>query len=379
LGAGVAYALMWVGFVAYLGMLAAAPRLGRRVVWGAIAVAVAGFAAAPVLLSHDVYSYVDYARLGVVHGLDPYVHPPAAAPADPAFAQVAWPDTTSAYGPLFTLVTYPLALLPVDIAVAVLKAVAAASVLGLAAIVARLAPTRGVDPLRAAAFVALNPLVLVHVVGGAHSDGLAMLLAMTGVAAVLSAREYSGGGALVAAVAVKTSTLVIAPFALLATATQQPRCNVFSPYRENKTLHLRRLLVGGAVAAVALGTAGYAAFGWDWLHSFGLAGENQSRTSYMSIPITTARLTGLDPNVIRTTALALYATFVTYLLIRTWRGTDWIEAAAWATLALLLATSWLLPWYLIWALPLAALSRDRKLQLLVVSLTAYQLGARIPL
>ena len=34
------------------------------------------------------------------------------------------------------------------------------------------APARGVDPLRAAAFVALNPLVLVHVVGGAHNDGL---------------------------------------------------------------------------------------------------------------------------------------------------------------------------------------------------------------
>ena len=46
-------------------------------------------------------------------------------------------------------------------------------------------------------------------------------------------------------------------------------------------------------------------------------------------------------------------------------------------LGLLLATSWLLPWYLIWALPLAALSRDRTLQLLVLALTAFQLGARL--
>ena len=374
-----AYALMWMGFAAYLSVLAAAPRLGRGFVWGTIAVAVAGFAVAPVLLSHDVYSYVDYARLGVVHGLDPYVHPPAAAPADPAFARVAWPDTISAYGPLFTLVTYPLAWLPVDVAVAALKTLAAASVLGLAALVARLAPARGVDPLRAAAFVALNPLVLVHIVGGAHNDGLAMLLAMTGVAAVLAARNYSGGAALVAAAAVKASTLALAPFALLDTCRRNSHLHAFDSYYMPNACRWGQLLAGCAVAAVVIAVAGYAAFGWDWLHSFGLAGENQSRTSYMSIPITTARLTGLDPDAVRIAALILYAAFVTYLLIRTWQGADWIEATAWATLALLLATSWLLPWYLIWPLPLIALSRNHKLTLLALVLTAYQLGARIPL
>ena len=164
-----------------------------------------------MVLSHDVYSYVDYARLGVVHGLDPYVHPPSAAAADPAFAEVDWTGATSAYGPLFTLATYPLAWLPVDAAVAALKAVAAAATLGLALVVARLAAARGVDPLRAAAFVALNPLVLVHVVGGAHNDGLAMLLAMLGVAAVLAAREGIGGAGLVAALAIKATAAFAAP------------------------------------------------------------------------------------------------------------------------------------------------------------------------
>jgi hypothetical protein len=70
---------------------------------------------------------------------------------------------------------------------------------------------------------------------------------------------------------------------------------------------------------------------------------------------------------------------VAYLLAWTWRGNDWLRAGAWASFGLLLATSWLLPWYVIWALPLAALSRDRLLQLLTLALTAYQLGARIPL
>ena len=42
-------------------------------------------------------------------------------------------------------------------------------------------------------------------------------------------------------------------------------------------------------------------------------------------------------------------------------------------------TTWLLPWYLIWVLPLAALSRDRTLKIVVLALTALLLGTRIPL
>ena len=207
---------MWAGFAAYLGVVVAAPRLGGRFVGGVILVAVTAFAVAPVLLSHDAFSYVDYARLGVRHGLDPYVHAPDAVPGDAAFARVTWTETTSAYGPLFTLATYPLAWLPVGLAVAVLKAAAALSVLGLAAVVARLAAWRGIDPRRAAALVALNPLVLVHVVGGAHNDGLTMLLVMLGVAALWVGRDASAGASLVAAAAVKASALFVAPFAVVA-------------------------------------------------------------------------------------------------------------------------------------------------------------------
>lgn len=365
---------MWAGFAGYLGALAFAPRLGKRVVWSAIFVLVTAFAVAPVLLSHDVYSYVDYARLGVRHGLDPYVHPPLAAPEDPAYAKVTWTEATSAYGPLFTLATYPLAWLPVGAAVAVLKAVAALSVLGIAALVSRLAAWRGVDPLRAAAFVALNPLVLVHVVGGGHNDGLTMLLAMLSVAALLSARELSAGAALTAAVATKLSAAVIAPFAFVGTLPTGRKPVYVSGFRP-----VVRLLAGALGAGVVIALAAWLIFGWDWLHGFGLAGENQDRTSYMSIPILAARLTGLDPDTTRLGAAVLFLTAIGGLLAWTWRGGDWVRTSAWAALVLLLATAWLLPWYLIWLLPLAAISRDRPLQLLTLALTAYQLGARIPL
>jgi hypothetical protein len=368
---------MWGGFAAYLGALALAPRLDRRLVWMAIAALLVLFACLPPLLSHDVYSYVDYARLAVRHGLDPYVHAPQSAPGDQAFANVTWTETTSAYGPLFTLATYPLAWLPVEAAVYLLKAASAASVLAIAYLVARLAPARGIDPTRAAAFVALNPLVLVHVAGGPHNDGIAVLLMTLGTASVLNAREISAGTAFTAAIAVKSSAAVAIPFALLATLNQPPTglkaiyISALSP--------VGRFLVGVAGAAVVIGGVAWIGFGWDWLHAFALAGENQGRTSHMSIPITTARLTGLDPDWVRTAFLSLYAALVAYLLIRTYRGGDWLRATAWAITGLLLATAWLLPWYLLWPLPAAALSRDRAVQLLLLGLTAYQLGARIPL
>jgi hypothetical protein len=355
--------------------------LTPRFFWAAIGALLAAFALAPVLLSHDVYSYVDYARLGVVHGLNPYIHPPAAAPFDPAYARVTWIDATSAYGPLFTLATYPLAWLPEWSAVAALKATAALSVLGIAVLVARIAPARGVSPLGAAAFVALNPLVLIHVVGGAHNDGLAMLAATVGVVAMLSSREASAGAAFVAAFAIKAPAAIAAPFALIHAA----RLNPLPPYKGDKGSAMllsrppARLLVGALVGTLAVCGAAYAAFGWHWLDAIGLAGENQHRTSHMSIPITFARLTDLDATAVRATALALFAAIFIYPLIRTWRGMDWLRAAAWASFALLLATAWLPPWYLIWALPLVALSRDRPLQLLTLALTAYQLPARLPL
>jgi alpha-1,6-mannosyltransferase len=355
--------------------------LTRRAVWAAIFLAVAAFALAPVLLSHDVYSYVDYARLGVVHGLDPYVYPPAAAPFDPAYARVTWIDATSAYGPLFTLNTYPLAWLPVWLAVAALKGAAALSVLATAALVARVAPARGVSPLAAAAFMGLNPLVLIHVVGGAHNDGLAMLAAMIGIAAMLSAREVSAGAAFAMAFGIKAPAALAAPFALVSATRIR-----FSPQQRGVKVGYApasrpalALLLGVALSGLAIGSAAFAAFGWSWLDAIGLAGENQHRTSHMSVPITFARLTGLDPTAVRAAALALFGLAFAYLLIRTWQGADWLRCAAWASFALLLATAWLLPWYLIWALPLVALSRDRPLQLLTLALTAYQLPARMPL
>ncbi|MGN6276430.1 MAG: hypothetical protein ACTHNP_10975, partial [Solirubrobacterales bacterium] len=262
-------------------------------------------------------------------------------------------------------------------------------VLAIALLVSRMAAWRGIDPLRAAAFVALNPLVLVHVVGGAHNDALTMLLATLSVAALLSAREVSAGAALVAAIATKASAAFLAPFALVATGRNvKPPCATGLNVQEGETYRpvgfagetfrpVVRLVAGALGVAALVGVAAWLAFGWDWLRGFELVGANQNRTSHLSIPTTFARISGLGPGGCRLAAGIFFAALVAYLLRWTWRGGDWVRAAAWAAFALLLATAWLLPWYLLWPLPLVAVSRDRPLQLLTLGLTAFQLGARL--
>ena len=152
------------------------------------------FALAGPLLSLDVFSYITYARLGAEHGLNPYDSAPADIPLDPAGSRVDdWRFAVSVYGPAFTLATYPLGLVGVSAALWILKGVSALAVLAICGLLARVAAVRGVRPATAVAFVGLNPLVLVHVVGGAHNDALMTLGVVAGIAAALAGREALAG------------------------------------------------------------------------------------------------------------------------------------------------------------------------------------------
>jgi alpha-1,6-mannosyltransferase len=361
LGGGAYLAALVVAFVAYLGVAATAAALDRRLVWGAILVLIAAFAIAPPLLSLDVFSYISYARLGAEHGLNPYDAVPADLPGDPAAARVEdFRFTVSVYGPLFTLLTYPLGLAGVPFALWALKALAALAVLGAAALAARIAAARGLDPHAAAALVALNPLVLVHVVGGAHNDGLMVLALLAGVAAVIAGLEASAGAALAAGAAVKLSGAFAAPFALLGSARPT------------------RLFAGAAIAVAALLAVSLAVFGTDLVNALGIIGGNQSDSTHYSLPSTVARIAGVDEEPVRIAFLGAYAGLMAWLLAWTWRGGDWLRATAWAATGLLAATAWLVPWYLIWALPFAAVARDRAVILLVLAISVLQLPTAIP-
>src|SRR5215211_4632930 len=82
IGGSVYLVALWAAFGAYVALVACAGALERRLVRWATIAGVAAFALAPPLLSLDVFSYISYARLEGLHGLNPYDFSPAAIPHD---------------------------------------------------------------------------------------------------------------------------------------------------------------------------------------------------------------------------------------------------------------------------------------------------------
>lgn len=363
LSGGAYLGLLYAAFLAWLVLIIRIDALSRRALSVLLGALLLLFALAPPLLSLDVFSYISYARLGVENGLNPYDFAPLAIPMDEAAMRVEdFRDAVSVYGPLFTLASYPLGALGVPAALWALKVLAALSVAGIAVLSSRLAASRGADPRVAAAFVALNPLVLVHVVGGAHNDALMMLLAVLGVALVLSARPLGGGVALVGGIAVKAAAALSVPFAIVGTGSRERR----------------GLLIGITAAAAVVGVMALAIFGTGALEALSVAGNNQSTVSRWSVPATISRGTGIDVDLLRTLLGGAYAIAVLGLLGWVARGGDWVRAAAWAAFGLLVASAYMVPWYLIWVLPLVAISRDRGLLAATVALTLFQVPNAVP-
>ncbi|MEO7197330.1 MAG: glycosyltransferase 87 family protein [Solirubrobacterales bacterium] len=353
--------LLYVAVALWIAVVPLARQLGRRVITAIGAALLVLFALAPPLLSLDVFSYISYARLGVEHGLNPYDYGPSAIPADAAASRVEdFRDAVSVYGPLFTLGSYPLGALGVPAALWSLKAIAALSIAGIAALSARLAVLRGVEPIGAAAFVALNPLVLVHLVGGAHNDSLMMLIAMLAITAALTRRPLAAGVGIAAAVAVKASGALYAPFLLVGSSER------------------RRFLLGLVGSALLIGLAGLALFGDSFISAFTVAGDNQDTVSRWSVPGTLSRITGADVDALRLLFGIGYVALVVGLLVWVARGADWVRAAGWAALGLLVASAYMAPWYLIWLLPIAAVSRDRALVAASVAFTLFQVRNGVP-
>ena len=151
-------------------------RLSAVLIAGAISLGLV--AIAPVLLSRDVFSYAAYGRIYAIHHHNPYVAVPAMFSGDPFVSLTAgqWLHVHSLYGPLFTLLsasivrTWPRS---PDATILAFKLTAAVAI-GAAAAFTSIAAVR-IRPDRAAlaaALVALNPVVVVHTVGGAHVDAL---------------------------------------------------------------------------------------------------------------------------------------------------------------------------------------------------------------
>jgi alpha-1,6-mannosyltransferase len=355
------YLLVAVMCAGYVGVLAARERLRARYALVTIGLLHVAFVLAPPLLSSDVFNYIDYARLGVLHGLDPYVHGPSAARHDPVWHLTAWRHVASTYGPLFTLASYPLAHVSVAAALWWLKAVTGLASLGCAALVWRIARQLGRSPLAAVAMFGLNPLLLVWTVGGAHNDVLMLLLMLAGVSVAIGAREGLGAAMLVAAAAVKASAALAVPFLLLASRS-------------------RRALAGVLAASAAVYAAAALAFPGHPLGVLSVLATQHQLVGFNSVPDEVALLfgfPGVTPGLRTLTNLVLVAALA-WIALRVWRGADWVAACGWALVVVIVTATWFLPWYAVWPLAFAAVTREPRLTAATLGLQAFWLLNHVP-
>jgi hypothetical protein len=324
----------------------------RRLTIGLLALVHLIIFVGPILLSTDVFSYIAYARMAVLHGLNPYLHGPVAIKHDRVFRYIGpdWWKVATAYGPLYTLLSYPFAALGLVGALWLAKLEALLASAGTLALVWRCAKVRGLDPTLAVLLVGANPLYLIYGVGGAHND-LLMMLAMMGAVSLMLAppeitrgREAGAAAVIVAGALIKATVAALLPFLIVSRRRLAP--------------------ILGALGAVALGAiVAYAVFGIHGIDIVSALNRDASFVSSDSFANELAHMLGkpgvfpVDHDLLKV-ALVL---IVAHLLWRTWRGYDWVAASGWALLSISVTSTWLLAWYILWPLPLAVVVRDRRL------------------
>ncbi len=350
--------VMVVMAIAYAAALVSASALSMRVITAAGLALAAILVLSPPLALTDMFNYLGYARLGSVHGLNPYTHVIAFEPADPIYRFATWKHLLSPYGPAFTLGTYATAGLSIAAAYWVIKAAVVCAAVGLVALVARIARQLGRDPRFAVLFVGANPLFLLYTVGAFHNDVFMLLPALAAVSLMLDGRDTAAGAALAVAVAVKFNALLLLPFLLIA------------PGSLRRGL---RLAAGAALAGGPLAAASIAAFG---IAVPNLADQSSLLTAF-SVPnvIGTVLGTGGGTHSVLMIGDVALVVVVAVLLVR---RRDWLSGAGWATLALLASLAWLMPWYITWVLPFAAVGSSVRLRRAALAFTLFLIIAFVP-
>jgi hypothetical protein len=328
---------------------------------GAVAILVVGAHAllllVPLLFSRDVYSYAFYGRIAGIYGGNPYVQTPLDHSGDMLwnFVGSQWVDTPAYYGPAWTSLSAILSKIgrsPIDDVQAYRSISIASSLLTCGVIVwvvHRVWPQRTAFAL--AAFGA-NPVVLFHSVASGHNDLLVALGIVSAYALLLSKREAS-------AVAVLTLAALIKVTALLPLIMLLAWCVARRAPDERRAAFLSR--VGLSAGIALLFAAPYFQLHDPTLGMVGLA----SRSGWFAPTRAIARLVdGVTFHalgwVVKLGALGLLAWCVWSLARAVWRRTSTGSMSreelgavwGWALLLLLLLGPVLLPWYIVWGLPL---------------------------
>ena len=421
-GVQVLQVMSWVCYGALLALVYRGARFGAAWTWRlAVPLVVAVAVAMPAALSADVFAYVGYARLAVVHGMNPHLATQVdlVKLGDPTKPYLHWP-IASPYGPLWTLVCMAVVAAGELVArsnvwgpVLALKLIAAAGVLGMAAALRVLvgrgdeerpgtagALDRGAEPRRAdAAFVltVVNPLLLTEGPGNAHNDVVMMALALAGFVAWLTPararpRPWLAAAAFGVAAAVKLIPLLVLPW--LALDTLRPAAGSAPP--PPARARWRRLARAAGIALVGLAPVvlSYAPF-WSGGRALGgLAERFRSADAPDDAPpaarapppasgaVGEAPAPGASPrrplrapghpfaHVVRRTWLsALVYAAATLLLLR--GGVPLLPLTAWAYVSgvvmLFVAGLWF-PWYLSWTWPAVLARTNRHHQILTLLL-----------
>ncbi|MEW1954789.1 polyprenol phosphomannose-dependent alpha 1,6 mannosyltransferase MptB [Terrabacter sp. NPDC080008] len=222
---------------------------------------------APPLFSRDAYSYAAQGQI-VLRGMDPYAVGPFWVPG-PFADQVdpMWVNTPAPYGPLALQMQHlVVSFLPENayLSALAMRVPALLAVGVLAYALPRLAERYGVSGRHALWIGVLNPLVLMHFVGGAHGDSV--MVALVTLALLLASRgQLVVASMTIAVAAAYKQTAVLALIGVVGMALQAQ-----TDLAPGASARLRAMLRHGAVhGAIVLAT--FAAItqasglGWGWI------------------------------------------------------------------------------------------------------------------
>ncbi|GGY89516.1 hypothetical protein GCM10010300_37120 [Streptomyces olivaceoviridis] len=306
---------------------------------------------APPLFSRDVYSYLAQGAMVDAH-MDVYAHGPARL-GGPLADEVApmWRHTGAPYGPAFLALASALSALTrgeVPAGLLGMRLVALLGVALMAVALPRLARHSGADPAAALWLGALNPLVLLHLVAGAHND--ALMLGLLGLGLVAA----RGRGSVVGAVLVTLAALVKAPAVLGLPVVVALRV------RSGRRPLPAVLTTAAASAATTVAATAVAGTGYGWIGALDtpVSRHNWALTSLLG-RATGALLahlgSGLAPLAVPAWhLLGLAATAVAVLLIWLRLRPRPVYALGLSLLAVALFGPAIRPWYVLWGLFLIA-------------------------
>lgn len=333
---------------------AAAPALPVRVVAAAVAAAQLVFVLGPPQPVTDVFNYFVYGRMAA-HGINPYKNAPVVDPHGTVYALSNWHHLPSPYGPLFTLLSEPLALLPLPVGFWAWKVLVGACALAVLALVWWLAVRLGRSPQRALVFAGLCPVTLAIGVGGFHNDLPAVLCVVGAAACLLRGRDAettsrwdAAAGALgVVAAGLKPPFAVVLPLLVLGANRRTAAA------------------LGAAAAGAVVGLATLIAFGG----TLPALSAQEGLVTPLSVPNLLGLASGHHGADAAVRGIARDALFPIVLVaagLVAWRRRWALPAIGAVLLASVLTLSWTMPWYLAWALPFAALAKPRVLAPLAI-------------